>query len=164
MEKVKSRSLQLYERFTTSQVLFKEFPQVLSKWCCCLQRLASKIQYFPKLIYISNKFHLSAICSLIFLQSKGMKRQTLSVERERKIICFIKDVKELRSLVSRFAIIYSLITPWERAGHPRYFKKRSVGLQNLMFRKCYFQIQEKSLTERNESMENQNCVVAATAR
>ena len=27
------------------------------------------------------------------------------------------------------------------------FKKRSVGLQYLMFRKCYFQTKEKSLTE-----------------
>ena len=35
---------------------------------------------------------------------------------------------------------------WERARHPCYFKKRNVGLQNLMFRKCYFQTQEKSLT------------------
>ena len=44
----------------------------------------------------------------------------------------------LVSFVSCFAIIFSIRKLWERAAHPRYFKERNVGLQNL-FQKCYFQ-------------------------
>ena len=40
-----------------------------------------------KINFISSKFLLSAICSLIFLQSKGGKRQTLC--KEHKNICFM---------------------------------------------------------------------------
>ena len=86
-----------------------------------------------KINFISSKFLLSAICSLIFLQSKGGKRQTLWLENRK-------------TFVSCFAIIFSIKTPWESARYHRCFKKRTIGLENLMFRKCYFQIQEKSLT------------------
>ena len=78
-----------------------------------------------KINFISSKFLLSAICSLIFLQSKGGKRQTLWLENRK-------------TFVSCFAIIFSIKTPWESARHHRCFKKRSVGLQNMMFQKCYF--------------------------
>ena len=86
-----------------------------------------------KINFISSKFLLSAICSLIFLQSKGGKRQTPWIENTK-------------TFVSCFAIIFSIKTPWESARYHRCFKKRTIGLENLMFRKCYFQIQEKSLT------------------
>ena len=68
---------------------------------------------------------LSAICSLIFLHSKGGKRQTLWKENTKPFVCFAK--------------IFSVRTLRETARHPRCFEKKSVGLQNLMFRKCYFQ-------------------------
>ena len=58
---------------------------------------------------------LSAICSLIFLQSKGGKRQTLWKENTK-------------SFVSCFAIIFSIRTLWEGARYPCCFRKRSVGL------------------------------------
>ena len=53
----------------------------------------------------------------------------------------------MKSFVSCFAIIFSIRTLCERAKHPAFFKKRSKGLQDLMFRKCYFQALEKSLTK-----------------
>ena len=55
---------------------------------------------------------LSAICSLIFLQSKGGKRQTLWKENTE-------------SFVSCFAILFSIRTPWEGARHPCCFKKKA---------------------------------------
>ena len=55
-----------------------------------------------------------------------------------KVSC-LDVAKELSSLVSCFAIIYFVRTLCQRAGHPRCFKKRRVGLQNLMLWKCYFQ-------------------------
>ena len=55
-----------------------------------------------KINFISSKFLLSAICSLIFLQLKGGKRQTLWIENSKLfVLCF--------------AIIFSIKTPWERA-------------------------------------------------
>ena len=99
--------------------------------CVALYRVINT--KLSKINFISSNFLLSIICSLIFLQSKGWKRQTLWIEN-------------IKSFVSCLAIIFSMKTPWERARNPRCFKKRSVGLQNLMFRKYYFQIQEKSLT------------------
>ena len=60
-----------------------------------------------------------------FLQSKRGKRQII-LEREPEIICFM----------FRNNFFYKN-TVGER--HPRCFKKRGVGPQNLMFRKCYFQ-------------------------
>ena len=54
-----------------------------------------------KINFISSKFLLSAICSLIFLQLKGGKRQTLWIEKTKLfVLCF--------------AIIFSIKTPWER--------------------------------------------------
>ena len=73
-----------------------------------------------KINFVSSKFLLSAIiCSLIFLKSKGGKRQTLWLENRK-------------TFVSCFAILFSIKTPWESARHPRCFKKRSVGPQNLV--------------------------------
>ena len=83
-----------------------------------------------KINFISSKFLLSAICCLIFYRQKSGN----SLDREHKNICFM------------FCNNFSIKTPWACARNPRCIKKRSVGLQNLMFRKCNFQTQETSLT------------------
>ena len=55
-------------------------------------------------------FLLSAICSLIFLQSKSGKRQTLWKGYTK-------------SFVSCFAILFFIRKLWERAKHLRFFKR-----------------------------------------
>ena len=70
-------------------------------------------------------FLLSAICSLIFLQSKSGKRQTLWKGYTK-------------SFVSCFAILFFIRKLWERAKHLRSLKENH-GSANLMIRKCYFQ-------------------------
>ena len=90
-------------------------------------------------MYISRKFPLSAISSLTLLQSKGRKRQILWKQ-------------STKSFVSCFAIIFSIKTLWKKVKHPHCFTKRNVSVRNLMFRKCYSQRYEKSLTGRQNGV------------
>ena len=55
------------------------------------------------------------------------RERTNFLERQHKIICFM------------FHNNFSIRALWKRAKRHRCFKKRSVGLQNLMFGQCYFQ-------------------------
>ena len=63
-----------------------------------------------KINFISSKFLLSAICSLIFLQSKGGKRQALWIENTK-------------SFVSCFAIIFSIKTALSQSEVPSRLQK-----------------------------------------
>ena len=63
-----------------------------------------------KMNFTSSKFLLSAICSLIFLQSKGPKRQTLWIEN-------------IKSFVSCFAIIFSIKTALSQSEAPPLLQK-----------------------------------------
>ena len=80
-----------------------------------------------KINFISNKFLPSAICSLIFLQSKGFGQRTQN---------YLFHVSQY---------FFHKKTVGESEAH---FEKRSVGLQNLMFRNFYFQTWEKSENDR----------------
>ena len=55
------------------------------------------------------------------------RERTNFLERQHKIICFM------------FHNNFSMRTLWKRVKRHRCLKKRSVGLQNLMFGQCYFQ-------------------------
>ena len=63
-----------------------------------------------KMNFTSSKFLLSAICSLIFLQSKGAKRQTLWIENAKLF-------------VSCFAIIFSIKTALSQSEAPSLLQK-----------------------------------------
>ena len=63
-----------------------------------------------KMNFTSSKFLLSAICSLIFLQSKGAKRQTLWIENTKLF-------------VSCFAIIFSIKTALSQSEAPPLLQK-----------------------------------------
>ena len=74
-----------------------------------------------KINFVSSKFLLSAIiCSLIFLQSKGGKRQTLWLENRK-------------TFVSCFAILFPIKTPWESARHPAASKREAQVRKFLCF-------------------------------
>ena len=120
--------------FTTLQVSFKEFRQVL----CNSLLLFIKTGLMNTMLLEINLCiqEVSSLSYLLFHFSPVKKAGKVKLQ-----------TKSAKSFVSCFEEIFSIGTLWERAVvHPRCFKKRSVGLQNLMFRKCYFQTQEKSLT------------------
>ena len=73
-----------------------------------------------KFIHLESFLFLSIY---YFISPQSKKKH----ERKYKIISFM------------FRNKFSIKGLWERTAHPRCFKMRSVSLQNLMLRKCYFQ-------------------------
>ena len=85
---------------------------------------------WPVINTIRSVIHLgSFISQYLLFDFAPVERQEKknSFDRKHEIIC----------CMSRNDVL-----PSEHCGkeaHPRYFKKRSVGLENVMFLKCYFQ-------------------------
>ena len=97
-----------------------------------------------------TKFTGKHLCQSLFLNKVAGLRPATLLKKRLWHRCFpVNFAKFLRTpflqntsgrlllYVSQY--FFSIRTLWEREVHPRRFKKSSAGLQNLMFRKCYFQ-------------------------
>ena len=82
-------------------------------------------------IFLKIDLYIQGVSSLSYLLFNfslvERREKTNSLEKQHKIICFM------------FHNNFSIRTLCKRAKHHCCFKKRSVGLQNLMFGKCYLQ-------------------------